>query len=271
MIYEHTNYRAFLKEELAVRTKKNPSYSLRAMAAQVGFSHSTLSLVMRGALNLSQESARKVASRLNLSATETEYFCLLIQAERTQDLEIRESILKRISSLNPKRVVADDLRVDVFKQRSEWYYTAIMGMAELPNNHINPLQISKRLGISKIEAEVAIDRLLRLELLEKEKNGRLVPVRDRLLLQSDATKDQALRKFYRQMLQKAGESLETQSTNERVSGFETIPISSEAISEARQITERYFQEMIALAKKFPKQKNVYHLIVHFFNLTQGKE
>ena len=271
MIYEHTDYRAYLKEELAVRTRKNPKFSLRAMAMQLGCSHSTLSLVMKGSLNLSLESARKIAARLGLSATETEYFCLLIQAQGTHDAEVRESIIKRMSSLNPRGIKGHDLTVDVFKQRSEWYYTAIMGMAELPNSNINPSQVSKRLGISKIEAEVAIDRLLRLELLEKDNLGRLIPAQDRLLLQSEATSDQALRKFYRQMLQRAGDALEVQNSKERVSGFETIPLAPEAIAEAKEITERYFQEMIALGKKHPKQKNVYHLIVHFFNLTQGKE
>jgi uncharacterized protein (TIGR02147 family) len=252
MIYEYVDYRAYLKEELAVRTRKNPKYSLRALATLLGCSHSTLSLVMKGSLNLSLESARKIASRLKLTDAETEYFCLLIQAEKTQDAEVRESILKRVSSLNPKGIKSHDLTVDIFKQRSKWYYTAIMGMAELPNSNITPVQISKRLGISKIEAEVAIDRLLRLELLEKNKQGRLVPVRDRMLLQSEATTDQALRNFYREMLQKASEALEVQSSKERVSGFETIPLAPEAIAEAREITEKYFQEMIALGKKFPK-------------------
>jgi uncharacterized protein (TIGR02147 family) len=269
MIYEHTSYRTFLKEELAVRTKKNPKYSLRAMAMQLGFSHSTLSLVMKGALNLSLESARKIASRLNLSTAETEYLCLLIQFDGAQDPEVRESILKRLKSINPKVIQSHDL--SVFKQRSEWYYTAIMGMAELPNNQMTPTQISKRLGISKIEAEVAVDRLLRLELLEKDNSGRLVPVRDRLLIQSDATSNEALRKFYRQMFQKVSEALENQTSKERISGFETIPLASEAINEAQEITEKYFQEMIALGEKYPKQKHVYHLIVHFFNLTHGKE
>jgi uncharacterized protein (TIGR02147 family) len=271
MIYEHVSYRTFLKEELAKRARKNPKYSLRAMAIQLGFSHSTLSLVMKGSINLSLESARKIASRLNLSSSETEYLCLLIQFDGAQDPEIRESILKRLKSLNPKRVNSHDLSIDVFKQRSEWYYTAIMGMAELPDNTITPVQISKRLGVSKIEAEVAIDRLLRLELLEKDESGKLVPVRDRLLLQSDASTNDAFRKFYRQMFQKASEALETQSSKERVSGFETITIANEAIKEARDITERYFKEMISLGEKYPKKKNVYHLLVHFFNLTHGKE
>jgi uncharacterized protein (TIGR02147 family) len=271
MIYEHKSYRTFLREELAERAKKNPKYSLRAMALQLGFSHSTLSLVMKGSVNLSLESARKIASRLNLSPTETEYLCLLIQLDNSHDPEIKESILRRLQSLNPKGAPSHDLSVDVFKQRSEWYYTAIMGMSEFPNNNITPIQISKRLGITKIEAEVAIDRLLRLELLEKNESGQLVPVRDQLLLQSDATSDEALRKFYRQMFQKASEALETQNPKERISGFETIAIASEALKEAKEITEKYFQQMIALGKRHPKKKQVYHLIVHFFNLTSGRE
>lgn len=80
-----------------------------------------------------------------------------------------------------------------------------------------------------------------------------------------------MRNFFRQMMQKASEALETQTPKERVSGYETLAFSPEALPKAKEIIEKCFNEMITLGRQYPKKKDVYHLAIHFFNLTNGKE
>lgn len=271
MIYQHVSYRSYLREVLADRTKKNSKYSLRAMAKQLGFASSSLSEVLNGSANFSLMSARKIASRLELTAEETEYLCLLVQFDSSEDPEIRESLLNRMKSINPKKTTTHDLSVDQFKQISEWYHSAIIEIVNLRNFEFTPLNVAKRLGISKVEAEVAIERLLRLEILEKNKKGETVVVHDCLLTQSNTQTNQAMRNFFRQMMQKASEALETQNPKERLSGYETMAIAPESLPEAKVIFEKFFTDMLALSNRHPKKKNVYHLLVHFFNLTSGKE
>jgi uncharacterized protein (TIGR02147 family) len=270
MIFEHISYRTYLKEVLADRTSKNSQYSLRAMARQLGFAPSSLSEVMKGTANFSLTSARKLASKLGLPPKEAEYLYLLVQYESTKDAEIKETLFARMKNLNPSKTQVHDLSIDQFRQISEWYHSAILEMVDLHHFVFSPVIIAKRLGISKVEVEVAIDRLIRLDLLEKTKKGEIVRIHDQLITKSNAADNQALRKFFKQMLHKAGEALETQSPKERVSGYETLAIPPEGLDEAREITEKYFNEMIALGNKYPKKKNVYHLLVHFFNLTDGK-
>lgn len=271
MVYEHLNYRAYLKDVLAEKTTKNSRFSLRALASQWGFSHSTLSEVMKGSANLSLESARKIASRLSLTPNETEYLCLLVQFEASKNPEVRESLLARLKSLSPKKSKIHDLSVDQFKQISEWYHSAILEMTQLHKFELTAASVAKKLKISKIEADAAIERLIRLELLEKDSRGRLVLVHNRLLTQTNAVTNEAMRKFLRQMLQKASDALENQNTKERVSGYETLPFSKEALPEAREIIEKCFSDMVTLGRRYPIKKDVYHLAVHFFNLTTGKE
>ena len=146
MIYEHVSYRSFIKEVLAERVKKNSKYSLRAMATQLGFSHSTLSEVMKGSANLSLSSARKMALKLNLSPLETEYLCLLIQFEATKDVEIRESLFAQMRGLNPTKTKSHDLSLDQFRQIAEWYHSAILEMVHLYKFDPTPLAVAKRLG-----------------------------------------------------------------------------------------------------------------------------
>lgn len=48
MIFEHNNYRAYLKTLFAERKRGNPSYSMRAFAKQIGLGQSALSQVLAG-------------------------------------------------------------------------------------------------------------------------------------------------------------------------------------------------------------------------------
>src|SRR5271166_3865403 len=103
MVYEFASYRTYLKEVLAERVRKNPKYSLRALARHLGVSPSALSEIMNGLGNFSFASARRIATKLDLSNRETEYFCSLVQLEASNDPELKESFLEKIRTLNPKK------------------------------------------------------------------------------------------------------------------------------------------------------------------------
>lgn len=271
MILEHTNYRAFLKSVLVERQSKNASYSMRAFAQVLGITQAGVSQVLSGKKNLSSETALQVASRLSLGELETEYFCLLVQLEATKKPLAREAVLKKINVLNPKRPVRE-LSVDFFRSISDWYPLVIRNMTEIEGVDFTPKAIAKRLGITSLEAETAIERLCRLELIEADPTcpGRYRKTQDYVVAKS-AVPSEALRSFHRQMMEKASESLTTQSPQEKVIGSETFAIDTDCLEEARRITEDYFQRMLSLSKSSQKKTQVYHLGVQFFNVTKERE
>lgn len=270
MIFEHRSYRTFLKNILAERVRNNPSYSLRAMAKQLGFSGSQLSEAMNGKANFSGASLQKIAQKLKLSDEETEYFLLLGDLETQKDPEIRESILRRLRRVSPDKRLVHDLSVDHFKQMAEWYHSAILELVYLKGFEFTPENIAKRLAISKIEADLAIDRLFRLELLSKDENGKVSRHAPDLQVQSPE-KNAAMRRFYRQMMEKASQALDDQTPSERWSGYETIPVAPKAMPELRAACDEFLEKMIRIARRHPDKKNVYHLSLHFFNLTTERK
>jgi uncharacterized protein (TIGR02147 family) len=265
MVNTNSSYRIFLKEVLADRVRKNPSYSLRALAKQVGLASSTLCEIMKGKGNLSFDSAQRVASRLGLEGQEAEYFCLLVQLESAKSPETKDAVLNQLRRLQPEQKI-HDLSLDHFKVISDWYYSAILELTYLDRFELTPANISKKLRITQAEAEVAIERLLRLELLELTSQGKLKKTVDYVQAQS-AVPSEAIRKHYRQTLEKAMQAIDTQTPQEKVSGAETLPIDPERLLEAKAIVDRFFSEMIALSKSCKKKSAVYNLNVHFFNLT----
>ena len=99
MIFEHDNYRLYLKSVLADRVARNSSYSLRSFAKTIGLAHSTLSLVFKGTKHLSFERAMDIATKLNLPEKEHEYFSLMVQSDRMKDPEKKAVIVERLNRL----------------------------------------------------------------------------------------------------------------------------------------------------------------------------
>ncbi|HUP58262.1 MAG TPA: TIGR02147 family protein [Bdellovibrionota bacterium] len=269
MVFEFNNYRGFLRASLTARMEKNSRYSLRAMAQQLGISNSNLSEVMNGKSNFSTTAMRKVAKGLRLTPQETEYLCLLVELDSATDPDARAFILERMRALNPANVPAHDVSVDQFRQISEWYHSAILEMVYLANFPFEAAAISSRLGISRHEARAAIDRLKRLGLIRKDASGRYVRTNERLLTQSP-TANTALRSFYRQMLEKASSAIESQGPDERLSGYETFPVAPEQLPQIRAAMNRFLDEVQTLTQSSPQSTQVYHALVHVFNLTAGK-
>jgi uncharacterized protein (TIGR02147 family) len=270
MIFEHTNYRSFLKTIISDKKKKNPSYSMNALALQVGLGQSALSQVLAGKKNLSMESANRIANKLALTEVESEYFKVIIQIEVTKDFELKKSLLARAQSLNPIQEVRE-LSVDFFSTIADWYHLAIKNMIGLEGFTFTSAAIAKRLGISKLDAEVAIERLIRLEMIELDpKNPNNYRVVKNYTITRSAIPNDALRKFHRQMLEKAIDSLTTQSPQEKIVGSETFAFSPELLPAANVILEDCFRKMTDLAKKSKNQTEVYHLGLQFFNLTKNK-
>ena len=268
MIFEHSNYRTYLRAVLAERIGINPAYSLRTLAMELGMAHSSLSEILGAKKNLSAGNALRVGRKLELAGAPLDYFLLLVQLESTKDLDLREEILSKISTFNSRR--PRDLSVDLFKIISDWYHYPILEMTNLTGFEFSAENIAPRLGITTVEASAAIDRLLRLELLECHPDGSYRKTLSYLVARSE--KDEpAIRHFNEQMLKKAMESLTRQNRDERYGGSETFVIAREQLGEAKCVMEEFFTRILKLSETPVPKTDVYHLNVQFFNLTHERK
>jgi len=268
MVFEHKDYRTFLKTTLTERSKSRDGYSLRGFSEKIGVSNSYLSEVLSSKKSLSMELAFKIAVRLDLTEAETQYLCLMVQLEQEKDPSFREELSKRLNSLNPKRKT-HDLSVDLFKVIADWHHYAILELTYLSGFQLNAASASKKLGISKVEADVAIDRLERLELLEKDAKGRYQKTHSYVLAQSHIPNG-ALKQYHRQVLEKAIESLQTQTPKERMSATDILPLDSKYLGEVDRLSQQFSSAVMKLSEKSVVKDSVYALSVHFFKLSQEK-
>lgn len=266
MVYEYSSYRSFLKQVLVQRKKKNLRYSLRAMAKQIRLTPAGLSQVMNGRKHLSVETAYRIAESLGLDDTQTEYFTTLVESEKTKSLEHKDVLLRKIRALYPQAEVTC-LEADSFKLIADWYHFAILRLTELEKFEPSSKWISKSLGITTEEADLAVERLLRLGLLKK--NGKTVTKPNANPRAVSNMPNDALRSFHRQTLLKAMESLQEQLPSEKFIGSETIAIDKSTLSELERESEKFFNRVLAIAAKGKKKNHVYHVGVQIFKLTTG--
>jgi uncharacterized protein (TIGR02147 family) len=205
---------------------------------------------------------------LDLTETETHYFCLLVQLSHEKDPEFREELQRRLKALNPNRH-SHDLTVDLFKAISDWYHYAILELTYFPNFKPDPGYISKKLGISKLEAEVAIERLKRLELIEQDPHGRYKKSHGYFLAESKLPNN-ALKLFHKQILEKAIESIHSQPPKERMSATDVVPIDSKYLTEVDRLSREFSSAVLRISEKSKIKDSVYALAVHFFNLTPSE-
>ncbi|MGE3974294.1 MAG: TIGR02147 family protein [Bdellovibrionales bacterium] len=270
MVLEHKDYRTFLKSELASRITKNPSYSLRAFASHLGISPAMLSLVLSGKKNLTSDTALRISTKLNFSSQEAEYLNLLVQIGSIKNMDLKEKLITRANELNPRNK-RTDLSMEYFRVIADWYHFPIIALTELKGFNFKPINIAKRLGISKFEAEAALERLIKLEFLEidPENPKRYRQVKANLLFQSEQP-NEALQRYNRQILEKAMESI-GEDPKERLIGSEIVAISKSHLKEANKVMEEFFSKILMLAQKGEKKSDVYCATVQFFNLTKNQE
>lgn len=138
------NRRLWLLQELKTRQFRNKSYSLRAFAHSLGISPASLSKILTGKRELSLGLAEKIAERCLFSTEERRNFFAGIQEVRP----VKKQASHHVLEIETLAVIAD------------WYHYAILSLAKLRNQHANATWIAGRLGISKRDAQSALERLI---------------------------------------------------------------------------------------------------------------
>lgn len=257
------NYRSYLTQELERRCRRNPIYSQRAFAKDLGLSSAGLSHVMNGRYGLSKASATKIARKLSLDPIQKEYFCTLVEAAHSRNKKQREAAAKKLLDFKASYKY---LSLDSFKIIADWYHLAILELANTKSFDPAPGIIAKRLKISLSDVTTALERLERLGMIIW-KDGK-IQTTGYFHTNPEGVPSEAVRKFHSQMLSNAQESLQSTPVQEREFASLTLSFDPHDLPEAKKMIQE-FQDQFE--NKFSHAKNkteVYGLNVQFFGLSQ---
>ncbi len=253
---------AWLRHEYLSRKTKNHSYSLRAFARQLHLTSGSLSELLSEKRPVTLKLALRLADRLNLSAEDRTRFLEIVHRERSSDLLSKK--------MGAKEKVPNDYRQlseDRFNVIAEWYHFAIMALFETEQSQGDPQWIAKRLGISVVEVRLALDRCLRLGLIEP-KGSTYIPAGN--LTTTHDIPSSALRRFHKQNLARAAETIETRAVEERDISAITMAIDPTRLVLAKKIILRFRRQMAKLLENGSKTE-VYNLSILLMPLTQPEK
>lgn len=200
-----------------------------------------------------------IANKLEWDPKKTEHFFQQVARE----LSGQKSKTKNTGTV----LHYSEVSLDDFNTISDWYHFAILEMTFISDFKSDPKWIAKRLGISVHEANDAIDRLKRLELLV-ESDGKLTKSDKNLATPTDHV-SRAIRKRHKQILDRAKEALDEVEISERDFTSITMAIDPNKIELAKEKIKKFRRELSSVLEK-GNPKEVYELSIQFFPLTQSR-
>ena len=248
-----------MRDQFQKRALKNPSYSLRAFARDLDLTSGNLSEIMSKKAGISLQKAQYIATKLELENDEKLFFCKLAEANSARKKDDRE---KAEAQLWKYDTHYNTISEDFYRVISDWHHFALVELVAIKDFVYDHEWISKRLGISKEESEMAVERLIKVGLLELV-DGKLSQTYD-LFIAPSGTPSDAAKKFHRQVFAKASEAIITQKIEERdfSSGFFRVR-SSELPKIAARIKD-FRRELVKEIESGTDHDSVYAFSTLFF-------
>jgi uncharacterized protein (TIGR02147 family) len=250
------------------RKARNPTYSTRAFARDLGMSQGLLSLVLSGKQPLSVKQALKVAVLLELPDVET--FMQSVLMALPEDSKAVRLLKRRQASKRHDGSSFVDRHVEQIEETkliSQWYHLPILDLTTNRGFKSDVHWIARRLGIGPIETRDAVDRLLKLGLLER-REGKLRKTTQRIQFRTRDSQA-AVRAFHKQMIQKALAQLEksdAESFAAREISSMTIAMPRALWPECQRRIQKFQKELAEFASQ-GESDSVYQLNVQMFSLT----
>lgn len=263
------HYKQYLEREFQTRLRRNPGYSLRAFARDIGMQPSKLSEVLRGLRGLSAKSGKRIAKSMKLSDAESAVFLNLIELHQTRNRAAQrqaEENLKKLSALDGY----GELSLERFRIISDWHHFAILELTELDEFESEPAWIAGRLGLSTRIVTEAVARLLDFGLLERDDTDRLRQTHANLATPSGVP-SREIREHHSQILMKADAALQEVALSERDFSTMTLAFNSRQMEEIRQEIREFRRRLGQIIQERSEKDRVYALSLQFFPLDKKNE
>ncbi len=272
MSFEHVqDHREYLIREYQMRLGRNPHYSQRAFARDLGLSSSGLNDFLKNKLKFSLKRLTDISKKLSLTAEQTIHWTDLCELRFTKSALQKRVIKNRIQlRINDER---NNITVEQFKVISEWQYMAILELIQInPQMYSSADRIAKKLDLTLSKTKESLKRLQEVGLL-KINSDRIFQVCESTFVNNNIPSS-AIRNFHYQIMSKAQDALEKQPMDKRYNSSVMIGIpQNKVLSVSEEINQMIVKILEPYSKIDSEAKNIqlYCLATQFFNLTNDKD
>jgi uncharacterized protein (TIGR02147 family) len=241
----------FLNDEFRKRKERNPNYSLRAFAKWLQVSPAQLSQMLTAKRPITFKTLKKISDRLDISPSSSQDLMRTLMKEQNF---IQESESKSFQTL----------KEDQFRLVSDWYHLAILSLTKVRGSKPDSRWIARRLGIQAEEANQALQRLVRLGLLQLTPSFKQIGEPFEVASEIPSA---AIRKYHKQNLSLAIEKIETVDVSLRQFQSISLPTKPTVVKTLKKEIDQFLERASELSES-KSATEVYHLNVQFFPVTQ---
>lgn len=240
-----------LHSEFSRRSKRNPRFSIRAFARQLGLEPSSLAQILSGKRKLTDKMCHRLAPCLNLSPRKI------------------NTLMKSIPAVSQSYPNFKLLNEDSFKVISDWHYFAILELTRIEGFKSDVQYVARSLGLTNAVASASIERLKRLGYLAVDSQNNWTDALDSTVNSGNQHTAPAFAEHQRQLLQKATFALDDVEYSKRVQSSMVLCGSKARVAEAKQRILNFIEEIDEFLKSGESRDEVLALSVSLFPLTQS--
>jgi uncharacterized protein (TIGR02147 family) len=247
-----------LKTEFQKKSLNNAYYSLRAFARDLNLTSGHLSEILNFKSGLSDKKAIAISKVLFSNEEDQKLFLNLVKISNSA-AEEKERLEKELYNYDSSYLKISD---DYYHVLTEWYYFALVELVKVVDFKNDDEWIANRLKIPVASVKPAIERLIRVELLELV-DGNLIQTYDYFVSPSGTPSDTA-KKFHKQLLNKAILAVDEQKIEERnfTSGF--LRVRKEDLPKAALKIKEFRREFAKEIEEGEGHDSIYGLTIQLF-------
>ena len=267
-IYEHTDYRVFLREWFEEQKTRKGFMSYRYLSRRVEIDAGFLAHIFQGSKHLAEVAIPRMAQELSLDSGESEYFRELVLFNRARSpRQIREHF-QRLCELRDlqTREVSDRQ----YRYYLKWFYPAVrVALLAYPFRQGEEAEFGQRMDpqLSAAQVKEAIALLLELGLVAPGEDGCLEPVAP-FLTTGDRWKDEAVRSFQDQTLELARRSLQCHDASQREVSTLTLAIPAAEIPTLQEMVRDFRRRVLQWTSSLDTADAVLQVNIAAFPLVQ---
>lgn len=250
-----------MRDRFVEAQRRNSAYSMRAFARRLNLPPPILSEILRGKRIVTFQIASRICSGLELNELEANSYL-----ERIPRRRMRRGGLVDAARELAQHCAALQLHADVFDAVADWYYFAILSLAETQDFVGTPSWIANRLGITLAQSDTAIGTLERLGLMERDPSGCLT-VTGRRFSSGSEIPSSAIKKNHRQGLQLAETALDEVAIELRDFSAVLVACDPSRLPEVKEKIKSFRRELSTMMEGGEK-KEVYRLAIQLFPISK---
>lgn len=268
-IFEYDNYRRYLADLYTMLKREKRHFSYRYFSKAAGFtSPNFLQLVITGKRNLTSESLEKFIKALKLSKKEAEFFRHLVSLNQAKTVEEKRHFTEQLLKSSEFRKL-HPLKKEQFDYYANWFYVPVRELVGLKEFREDPKWISQTLRpqITPADAEKALAELIKLGLIKRNNEGRLVQS-ESIVSTGDEVASASVAQFLKLMTLLGAESVDLFPAAARDVSSVTLTLSEKNFQQVKGLVQKFRKELLTIANNDPEPEAVYQINFQLFPLTK---